>query len=70
MAKTNTDRLLKIAQYNRENTIMVGVHFNRKNEEEMALYEHLLTKGNNSGYLKKLLKDDMEEENDNLYRIG
>lgn len=70
MAKTNTDRLLKIAQYNRENTIMVGVHFSRKNEEEMTLYEYLLTKGNNSGYLKKLLKDDMEEENGNLYRIG
>ena len=37
-----------------------GVAFNLKNPEEAALYKHLVSRGNQSAYIKRLIYLDMK----------
>lgn len=55
-------------KYNRENIIQKIVAFNRKNPEEMILYNYLIGKGNINGYIKQLIREDMAEQTARCWR--
>ena len=55
-------------KYNRENMIQKLLTFNRKNPDEMILYNYLTGKENINGYIKNLIWKDMiiQKERDRL----
>lgn len=50
------------AKYEREKLLRVMVKFNRKTEPELV--ERMESQENKAGYLKRLVKEDLEREND------
>ena len=48
------------AKYEREKLLRVMVKFNRKNESELV--ERMEQQENKAGYLKRLVKEDIERE--------
>lgn len=62
LKRQNEKRRKKSARdmkYNRENIIQKILAFNRNNPEDMKILDFLKTKGNASGYIKRLIKYDM-----------
>ena len=56
-------------KYNRENIIQKIIAFNRKNPEEMILYNYPIGKGNINGYIKQLIREDMAEQTARGWRV-
>lgn len=50
------------ARYEKENLLRVLVKFNRKTEPDLA--ERVESQENRAGYLKRLVKEDIERESD------
>ena len=50
------------AKYEREKLLRVMVKFNRKTEPELV--ERMESQENKAGYLKRLVKEDLEREGD------
>ena len=50
------------AKYEREKLLRVMVKFNRKTEPELV--ERMESQENKAGYLKRLVKEDLERESD------
>ena len=48
-------------KYIRENIIQKIITFNRKNPDDMAILNHLKSKGNVQGYIKELIREDIAE---------
>ena len=63
LKRQNEKRRKKSARdlkYNRENIIQKNITFNRNNPEDMKMLEHLKTKKSAVGYIKMLIRWDMQ----------
>ena len=60
--KKRREKSARDMKYNRENIIPKMITFNRKNPEEMILFDYLIGKGNVNGYIKQLIREDMAEQ--------
>ena len=59
MKKKKAERERKYLRDNQVRQVMVK--FNRSREDERELFDYLFAQGNMQGYLKKLLRDDMDK---------
>lgn len=60
MTKTSPAQIKSVNKYSKANTKLLTVRLNKKTDADVL--DHLETVGSKSGYIKRLIREDMRKE--------